>query len=176
VNNVYVNSINHHFDACDFLNALPSAAIGEIHLAGHARTVIDGATLCIDTHDRQICADVWTLYEHALRRHGHKPTLIEWDAALPSLATLEAEAARADAIANDIERATRDETRRHPTRVRHRVARGHATRRWHGCLPRQSPHECSACTRTRLSGAAPLGRRRIFCPTSRAIPREHAVG
>ena len=108
VNNVYVNAINHHFEACDFLNALPSAAIGEIHLAGHARTTVEGATLCIDTHDREICAEVWALYAHAVRRHGRKPTLIEWDAALPSLATLEAEAARADAIAYDIEGATRD--------------------------------------------------------------------
>lgn len=100
VNNVYVNACNHGFAARDFLNALPSDAIGEIHLAGHARTTVDGATLCIDTHDRTVCAEVWELYADALQRHGRKPTLIEWDADLPPLATLEAEAARADAIAN----------------------------------------------------------------------------
>lgn len=100
VNNVYVNACNHGFAARDFLNALPSDAIGEIHLAGHARTAVDGATLCIDTHDRTVCAEVWELYADALQRHGQKPTLIEWDADLPPLATLEAEAARADAIAN----------------------------------------------------------------------------
>lgn len=100
VNNVYVNACNHGFAARDFLNALPSDAIGEIHLAGHARTAVDGATLCIDTHDRTVCAEVWELYADALQRHGRKPTLIEWDADLPPLATLEAEAARADAIAN----------------------------------------------------------------------------
>ena len=100
VNNVYVNACNHGFAARDFLNALPSDAIGEIHLAGHARTAVDDATLCIDTHDRTVCAEVWELYADALQRHGRKPTLIEWDADLPPLATLEAEAARADAIAN----------------------------------------------------------------------------
>jgi uncharacterized protein (UPF0276 family) len=36
------------------------------------------------------------LYEDALRRFGPVPTLIEWDNDVPPLATLLAEAARAD--------------------------------------------------------------------------------
>ena len=37
VNNVYVSARNHGFDARAYIAALPAAAIGEIHLAGHDR-------------------------------------------------------------------------------------------------------------------------------------------
>ncbi|MGE0582531.1 MAG: DUF692 domain-containing protein [Steroidobacteraceae bacterium] len=98
VNNVYVNARNHDFDPEAYFAELPAQAVREFHLAGHEVTRIGGAEIRIDTHDRRVCDEVWSLYASAKRRFGPVPTLIEWDAALPPLDTLVAEAHRADAI------------------------------------------------------------------------------
>ena len=95
---MYVNARNHGFDAEAYLRELPPAAVREFHLAGHEVTQVGGTEIRIDTHDRLVCDEVWALYASAKRRFGPVPTLIEWDAALPSLDTLVAEAKRADAI------------------------------------------------------------------------------
>ena len=36
VNNIYVSSVNHGFDPLAYLNGLPKARVGQIHLAGHS--------------------------------------------------------------------------------------------------------------------------------------------
>ncbi|NNM62511.1 MAG: DUF692 domain-containing protein, partial [Steroidobacteraceae bacterium] len=95
VNNVFVNSVNHGFDAQDYLAAIPVRSVREIHLAGFTRKTGLPAPLLIDSHDRPVAEEVWGLYESALRRFGPQPTLIEWDAHIPSLETLIAEADRA---------------------------------------------------------------------------------
>lgn len=96
VNNIYVSAHNHGWDASVYLAALPPAAIGEIHLAGHSvRPLADGRTLRIDDHGSRVIADVWTLYEEALARFGHVPTLIEWDNDVPPLEVLVEEARHA---------------------------------------------------------------------------------
>ncbi|MBV6415603.1 MAG: hypothetical protein CMLOHMNK_00115 [Steroidobacteraceae bacterium] len=99
VNNVYVNACNHGFDAEGYFDELPAAAVREIHLAGHEVSEVGGVGIRIDTHDRPVCDAVWTLYASARRRFGRVPTLIEWDATLPPLDVLVAEARRADEVA-----------------------------------------------------------------------------
>jgi len=101
VNNVYVSARNHGFDPLRFIAALPVDAVREIHLAGHDVERFGARELRIDTHDRAVCDEVWALYRVALTRFGAVPTLVEWDAALPPLEVLLAEAARADAIMAD---------------------------------------------------------------------------
>lgn len=96
VNNVYVSATNHGFDAREFVDALPPGCVGEMHLAGHSVLERDGHRLLVDTHSTHVCAEVWSLYEHALARFGATPTLIEWDLDLPPLDALLAEAAEAD--------------------------------------------------------------------------------
>ncbi|MBU3672399.1 MAG: DUF692 domain-containing protein [Sinobacteraceae bacterium] len=96
LNNLHVNSVNHGLDPQIFLRALPAAAIGEIHLAGHTLVHLDGETVLIDTHGSAVDEAVWALYRDALRLIGPRPTLIEWDTDIPSLEVLLAEAARAD--------------------------------------------------------------------------------
>ena len=96
VNNVYVSAENHGFPARNFLDAIPAELIGELHLAGH--TAVDG--LLIDTHSAPVTEAVWTLYRDTIRRLGPVPTLIEWDADLPTLDRLLAEAATANTHAN----------------------------------------------------------------------------
>lgn len=87
VNNVYVNAVNHGFDARTFLDALPEDGVRQIHLAGHS----DNGTHLIDTHDAPVCEAVWDLYEHAVRRFGSVPAMIERDDRIPPLAELTAE-------------------------------------------------------------------------------------
>lgn len=96
LNNVYVASRNHGFDACDYVSRIPRRAVGEIHLAGHSRNSYGGREILIDTHSTHVCADVWELYDLALQRFGAVPTLIEWDTELPALEVLVAEAHLAD--------------------------------------------------------------------------------
>ncbi|MBL8200053.1 MAG: DUF692 domain-containing protein [Chromatiales bacterium] len=95
VNNIYVSAVNHGFQAQDYLRAIPAELVGEVHLAGH--TVADD--ILIDTHSAPVADAVWALYRDARRLLGPVPTLIEWDADLPALDRLLAEAARADAEA-----------------------------------------------------------------------------
>lgn len=98
VNNIFVSACNHGWDALTYLAALPPAAIGEIHLAGHAvRTLEDGSLLRIDDHGSRVTPEVWALYEQALAHFGPVPTLIEWDSNVPELAVLLDEAAHAEA-------------------------------------------------------------------------------
>lgn len=99
VNNVQICAANHGFDAADYIEGFPIEHVGEIHLAGYeAQTDEDDRPLLIDTHDRPVLADVWTLYRLAVRRAGSLPTLIEWDAGIPAWPDLLAEAKKADAI------------------------------------------------------------------------------
>ena len=95
VNNVYVSSVNHRFDPHTFIDALPIAAVRQIHLAGHE----DHGNYLIDTHDYPVCAAVWELYAHAVRRLGAVPTMIERDDDIPPLELLIAELDRARLVA-----------------------------------------------------------------------------
>lgn len=94
VNNIYVNAVNHGFDPHDYLAAIPSEAVAEIHLAGFE----DNGACLIDTHGARVAPEVWSLYRAAIARFGPKPTLIEWDTDLPALEVLLDEAATAQAI------------------------------------------------------------------------------
>ncbi|MBN3786772.1 DUF692 domain-containing protein [Burkholderia sp. Ac-20353] len=93
VNNLHVNQCNHREDALAAIDALPPGVVGEIHLAGHRVTDV----AVIDDHGSRVAPAVWHVYDHALRRFGNVPTLIEWDTAIPPLSVLvdEARLARA---------------------------------------------------------------------------------
>jgi hypothetical protein len=99
VNNVYVSSVNHGFDAAAYITALPADRVLQLHLAGHS-TGADG--LLIDTHDAPVCAEVWALYAHTLRHVGARPTMIERDDNIPALDDLLAELDIARAIASQV--------------------------------------------------------------------------
>jgi uncharacterized protein (UPF0276 family) len=92
VNNIVVTASNLGLDAAGYLDALPAAAVGEIHLAGHATVTRGDQMLLIDDHGSSVAPPVWALYGRALERFGLVPSLIEWDKNLPPLATLLAEA------------------------------------------------------------------------------------
>jgi uncharacterized protein len=95
VNNVHVTCCNLGGEAVAWIDALDTAAGGEIHLAGHAVNDADGRTVLIDDHGSLVADPVWGLFEHALRRFGPTPTLIEWDTDIPPLDVLLGESAKA---------------------------------------------------------------------------------
>ena len=102
INNVYVSARNLGLDANDYIARLPAAAIGEIHLAGHVENQTPDGPVLIDNHGSCVAPDVWALYTKAIARVGRRPTLIEWDSALPPLNTLIGEAMWADLLAGAI--------------------------------------------------------------------------
>lgn len=91
INNVFVSASNLGFDPAHYLQNIDPASVSEIHLAGHS---VQG-DLLLDTHNCSVAPPVWTLYAEYLQRSGVRPTLIEWDAELPELSVLVAEAHRA---------------------------------------------------------------------------------
>jgi len=108
VNNVFVASTNQQWDPVAYIEGYPLASVQEIHLAGNDRQADEaGRPLLIDTHDRPVEDAVWSLYELAVRLIGPVPTLIEWDAEVPTWPTLAAEANRAEQVMS----ANRPETR-----------------------------------------------------------------
>lgn len=96
VNNVHVSATNLGFDPIPYLDALPAAAIGEIHLAGHS--LDSGGSLLIDSHDAPVAPAVWVLFRRLIDRIGARPSLIERDANLPPFADLMVERAHAEHI------------------------------------------------------------------------------
>lgn len=102
VNNLYVSARNRNADPAaelrGYLETLPAAAIGELHLAGHAVvTAPDGTAIRIDDHGSAVRAEVWQLYEQTIARLGARPTLIEWDTRVPAFTVLAGEAGAAQA-------------------------------------------------------------------------------
>jgi uncharacterized protein (UPF0276 family) len=102
VNNIHVSAMNQGADSAaalsDYLEVIPHGAIGEIHLAGHAvRVLPGGGRMHIDDHGSPVAPTVWALYEAAIRALGPRPTLIEWDTAIPPFGVLQSEAATAQA-------------------------------------------------------------------------------
>jgi hypothetical protein len=102
VNNLVVNARNDHPDdlvraeaaACNWVDRVDAAAVGEIHLAGHDAT----GELVIDDHGSAVNPLVWRVFAHAVRRLGPRPTLVEWDLNLPPWPVLLDEAVRAEAV------------------------------------------------------------------------------
>lgn len=94
VNNIYVSSRNHGYDADAYVAALPAEKIWQIHLAGHS----DYGDYVIDTHDHPVREEVWALYARTLEQIGQVTTMIERDDHIPPLAELVAELDQARSI------------------------------------------------------------------------------
>ena len=85
VNNIYVNSINHGYDANTFLAGLPTKRIAYGHVAGHYNEAND---LIVDTHGADVIDPVWELLDKAYKVHGVFPTLLERDFNIPEINVL----------------------------------------------------------------------------------------
>ena len=91
VNNIYVNSINHKYNAEEFLAAMPADRIMYIHVAGHYNEAED---LIVDTHGADIVDPVWALLEKTYAHFGAVPTLLERDFNIPPIQQLALEVDR----------------------------------------------------------------------------------
>lgn len=87
VNNIFVSSWNHSFNPFEYLNEIPWDRVIQIHLAGPS----EQGNLLIDTHDGPVRNETWSLYKAAIKNAPHAATMIEWDANIPPLATVEGE-------------------------------------------------------------------------------------
>jgi len=85
VNNVYVNSVNHRYDAAKFIEAMPVGRVAYIHIAGHYNEAPD---LIVDSHGAAVIDPVWNLLDLAYARFGVLPTLLERDFNIPALSEL----------------------------------------------------------------------------------------
>lgn len=88
INNIYVNSINHGYDAYDFLKQMPAERIVYAHIAGHYE---EAADLRVDTHGADVIDPVWQMLDEAYKSFGVFPTLLERDFNIPPFGELLAE-------------------------------------------------------------------------------------
>lgn len=91
VNNVYVSSFNNDFDPVEYLSNIPYERVVQMHLAGHQHC----GDYIIDTHDREVTANVWELFRMAWQKTGGVSTLLEWDGNIPSFDECHAELLKA---------------------------------------------------------------------------------
>lgn len=85
VNNVYVNSINHGYQARQFIAAMPAARVRYLHVAGH---YVEAEDLRVDTHGADVIDPVWELLQFTYDLLGPLPTLLERDFNIPPLQQL----------------------------------------------------------------------------------------
>lgn len=97
INNVYVNSFNHKYDAKEFISNLPLDKVAYIHMAGHQQVEED---LIIDTHGQAIIEKVFDLYEWTLPQLKEVPILLERDFNFPEMSEIQMELNRLDTIAS----------------------------------------------------------------------------
>jgi len=85
INNIYVNSVNHGYDAENFLRAIPAQRVSYAHIAGH---YVEAPDFLVDTHGADVIDPVWKLLAKAYELYGVFPTLLERDFNIPALAQL----------------------------------------------------------------------------------------
>jgi hypothetical protein len=85
INNIYVNSVNHQYDAIEFLKQLPAERIRYAHIAGHYNEDTD---LIVDTHGADVIDPVWDILHKAYEHFGVFPTLLERDFNIPAVPEL----------------------------------------------------------------------------------------
>jgi hypothetical protein len=91
INNIVVNSINHKYDAREFMLAMPKERISYFHQAGH---YVEDEDLRIDTHGAAVSEAAWQLLADAYEHFGPVPTLLERDFNFPPIDELISEIRR----------------------------------------------------------------------------------
>ncbi|MFT5136359.1 MAG: hypothetical protein ACI8XV_001390 [Arenicella sp.] len=98
LNNIYVSAKNLKRDANEYINQLDSQLIGQYHLAGYTEIDRHGEVMLIDTHNQTVDPQVWNLFAKAVKKHGARPTLFEWDSDFPEFSILLAQCQRTEEI------------------------------------------------------------------------------
>lgn len=98
INNVIVNSINHRYNASEFIRAMPADRVRYFHLAGH---YVEAEDLRVDTHGDAVGDAAWELLAEAYGIFGPLPTLLERDFNFPPMEDLLGELRRIKAMQAD---------------------------------------------------------------------------
>jgi len=98
INNIVVNSINHKYDAHEFMLQMPAERIRYFHLAGHH---VEAEDLRIDTHGTPVDNQSWQLLADAYAHFGVVPTLLERDFNFPPIKELLLEIGRVRKLQNE---------------------------------------------------------------------------
>jgi uncharacterized protein (UPF0276 family) len=96
VENLYLNSRNHQFDPFEFIDAIPSGLVREVHMAG-GTTVVDRSLprpILADSHSHPVPEDALDLLDYLLARQSPSYVILERDDRLDAT----------DEILNDIEK------------------------------------------------------------------------
>jgi uncharacterized protein (UPF0276 family) len=87
IENLWLNANNHGFDPYEFLDALPSDLVKEVHMAGGI-SVHDGSLarpFLADSHSEPIPGETLDLLAHALGRHAPTAIVLERDERLDAV-------------------------------------------------------------------------------------------
>ncbi|HLU07191.1 MAG TPA: DUF692 family protein, partial [Woeseiaceae bacterium] len=95
INNIIVNSINHGYDANEFMLAMPKHRVRYFHQAGH---YVEAEDLRVDTHGAAVSKAAWDLLARAYDHFGPLPTLLERDFNFPPIGELLSEVRRIKAM------------------------------------------------------------------------------
>ena len=95
VNNVYVSSQNHRFDALAYIQGVPPEHVAYHHAAGHMKK----DKYLLDTHNDHVLPQVWDLFRMCEERTGGRSLLLEWDEDIPDFEVVHQEALKAQAYA-----------------------------------------------------------------------------
>jgi uncharacterized protein len=98
INNIVVNSINHRYDAREFLRGMPHDRVRYFHIAGH---YVEAEDLRVDTHGTAVGEAAWALLAAAYERFGPVPTLLERDFNFPPVEELLGEVRRIRSMQQD---------------------------------------------------------------------------
>ena len=82
INNIVVNSINHRYDARQFMLSMPADRVRYFHIAGHH---VEAEDIRVDTHGDPVCDLAWQLLSDAYQHFGVVPTLLERDFDFPPM-------------------------------------------------------------------------------------------
>ncbi len=99
INNIIVNSINHRYDAHEFMRQMPKERIKYFHIAGHYEEAPD---LRIDTHGAAVSEQSWQLLAEAYAQFGPVPTLLERDFNFPPIDELLGEVRQIKSMQNSV--------------------------------------------------------------------------
>lgn len=91
LNNLYANAVNHHYDAREFLDAMPMERVVEVHLAGGTWE----PEAYVDSHAAPVNDPVWALLGDVLERCVPQAVILERDADFPAPRELARELERA---------------------------------------------------------------------------------
>jgi uncharacterized protein (UPF0276 family) len=84
VTNIFINSVNHQFDAAAFLRAMPLEHVIQVHIAGG----VWRNGLLIDTHSRPVAEESWRLLELLTGRTKVRGIILEHDTRFPKMDVL----------------------------------------------------------------------------------------